>query len=59
MDYNPICAFEENKRIDIYTDLKKVIQSNEGYDAPLTTIDDTAVAFPFKIKMIEWYYPNR
>ena len=59
IDYNSICEFTTKKKINLYSDLKIVEQSNDGYDAPLATIDDTGTSIPFKFTYIDQYYPDR
>ena len=58
IDRNMVCDIEENGRVTLYSDLKVVRTDNGGYDAPLSTINDTA-AGTFKAAMVERYYPNR
>ena len=59
IDYNSICEFTDKKRINLYSDLKVVEHTNEGYDAPLSTIDDSSSSIPFRFTYIDQYYPDR
>lgn len=59
IDRNGVCEVEDNGRITLYSDLKVVRSGNDGYDAPLSTITDSASSLPFKTVMVERYYPNR
>lgn len=59
IDYNSICEFPVKQKINLYSDLKIVEQSNGGYDAHLATIDDANSAMPFKFTFIDQYYPDR
>jgi hypothetical protein len=59
IDYNSICEFPVKKKINLYSDLKVVKQSNGGYDAPLATIDDSGTSIPFSFTYIDQYYPDR
>lgn len=59
IDYNPVCSYPENKRINLYSNLKVVEYPNDGYDAPIATIDDSASSYPMDFLFIDQYYPNR
>jgi len=59
IDYNPVCAFSENERIDLYSDLKMVEHPTDGYDLSLSTISEGSRTIPLKTTMIDKYYPNR
>ena len=59
IDYNSICEFPVKQKINLYSDLKIVEQDNDGYDAHLSTIDDSGTSIPFRFTYIDQYYPDR
>lgn len=59
VDYEPVCDFEENHRINLYSGLRVVEQDIEGYDGPLSTITEGMRTMPVKTSYIDVYYPNR
>jgi len=59
IDYNAVCEFTVKEKINLYSDLKIVEHSNDGYDAPLATIDDAKTSIPFSFTYIDQYYPDR
>ncbi len=59
IDENKVCEYEDNRKINLYSDLKIVEFPNGGFDAPLAPIDDAVNAIPFSFAMQDWYYPNR
>ena len=59
IDFNNVCEYGTNKKINLHSDLKMVEFSNCGYDANLTSIDEGGQVIPFKFAYIDQYYPNR
>ncbi len=59
IDFNPVCSYSENKKINLYSKLKQVEFPNDGFDAPIATIDDSASSNPMNFMFIDQYYPNR
>jgi len=59
VDHNRVCAYEDNLKINLHSDLKIVEFPNGGFDAPLSSIDEGGSVIPFKFTMIDQYYPNR
>jgi len=59
IDQNKVCAYPINQKINLYSDLKMEEFSNGGFDAPISTIAEGSRTIPFKMLMIDQYYPNR
>lgn len=59
IDFNNVCEYEDNKRINLHSDLKKVEHPNDGYDGHLSTIDEGGQSIPFAFAYLDQYYPNR
>lgn len=59
IDENPVCEYNENQKINLYSDLKTVEFDNGGFDAHLTTISEGGRSLPFSFTYIDIYYPNR
>lgn len=59
IDYQPVCEFEKNKRIRLYSGLRMVETDFPGFQGPLTSITEGQRSIPFKMLYIDQYYPNR
>jgi hypothetical protein len=59
IDYKPICEYEKNRKIKLYSALKIVEQDFEGFDGPLSTISEGQRTIPFSVTYIDQYYPSR
>jgi hypothetical protein len=59
IDENSVCDYEENQKINLYSDLKVVETDNGGFDAHLTTISEGSRSLPISFTYVDIYYPNR
>jgi hypothetical protein len=59
IDHQPVCEFDKNKRIRLYSGLKVVEKDIDGFDGSLSSITEGQRTIPFSALYIETYYPNR
>jgi hypothetical protein len=59
VDYQPVCEYEKNRRIRLYSGLKMVETGYTGFQGPLTSITEGQRSLPFRMLFIDQYYPDR